>query len=67
MLTKLTCRKFKCFGEVEIALGNPVVFIGPNNSGKTAALPFARRRGNSRKDRAEIFVLASHAGFRFFD
>ena len=38
MLTKLTCRKFKCFGDVEIALGNPVVFIGPNNSGKTAAL-----------------------------
>ena len=38
MLTKLICRKFKCFGDVEIALGNPVVFIGPNNSGKTAAL-----------------------------
>lgn len=38
MLTKLTCKKFKCFGDVEIALGNPVVFIGPNNSGKTAAL-----------------------------
>ena len=38
MLTKLICRNFKCFGEVEIELGNPVVFIGPNNSGKTAAL-----------------------------
>lgn len=38
MLTKLICRNFKCFGEVEIDLGNPVVFIGPNNSGKTAAL-----------------------------
>ena len=38
MLTKLICRKFKCFGDVEIELGNPVVFIGPNNSGKTAAL-----------------------------
>lgn len=38
MLTKLICKKFKCFGDVEIALGNPVVFIGPNNSGKTAAL-----------------------------
>ena len=38
MLTKLTCRNFKCFGEVEIELGNPVVFIGPNNSGKTTAL-----------------------------
>ena len=38
MLTKLICRNFKCFEEVEIDLGNPVVFIGPNNSGKTAAL-----------------------------
>lgn len=38
MLTKLVCRNFKNFGEVEIELGNPVVFIGPNNSGKTTAL-----------------------------
>ena len=38
MLTKLICRNFKCFEEVEIDLGNPVVFIGPNNSGKTTAL-----------------------------
>ena len=38
MLTKLICRNFKHFGEVEIELGNPVVFIGPNNSGKTTAL-----------------------------
>ena len=38
MLTKLICRNFKCFGEVQIELGNPVVFIGPNNSGKTTAL-----------------------------
>lgn len=38
MLTKLICRNFKNFGEVEIELGNPVVFIGPNNSGKTTAL-----------------------------
>ncbi|RKU32266.1 AAA family ATPase [Candidatus Poribacteria bacterium] len=38
MLTKLMCRNFKNFGEVEIELGNPVVFIGPNNSGKTTAL-----------------------------
>ena len=38
MLTKLICRKFKRFEDVEIELGNPVVFIGPNNSGKTAAL-----------------------------
>ncbi len=38
MLTKLTIRNFKRFGSVEIELGNPVVFIGPNNSGKTTAL-----------------------------
>ena len=38
MLTKLIIRNFKKFGQVEIELGNPVVFIGPNNSGKTSAL-----------------------------
>jgi predicted ATPase len=38
MLTKLTIHNFKRFGAVEIELGNPVVFIGPNNSGKTSAL-----------------------------
>ncbi len=38
MLTKLTIRNFKQFADVEIELGNPVVFIGPNNSGKTTAL-----------------------------
>ena len=38
MLTKLSIRNFKRFGSVEIELGNPVVFIGPNNSGKTTAL-----------------------------
>ena len=38
MLTKLTIRNFKRFEEVEIELGNPVVFIGPNNSGKTSAM-----------------------------
>jgi energy-coupling factor transporter ATP-binding protein EcfA2 len=38
MLTKLTVRNFKRFGSVEIELGNPVVFFGPNNSGKTTAL-----------------------------
>ena len=38
MLTKLTIRNFKRFDEVEIDLGNSVVFIGPNNSGKTTAL-----------------------------
>ena len=38
MLTRLTIRKFKRFEDVEIELGNPVVFIGPNNSGKTSAI-----------------------------
>lgn len=38
MLNKLTIRNFKRFEEVEIDLGNPVVFVGPNNSGKTSAL-----------------------------
>ena len=38
MLTKLTIRNFKRFGEVEIELGSPVIFIGPNNSGKTSAM-----------------------------
>ena len=38
MLTKLTVRNFKRLQEVTIELGNPVVFIGPNNSGKTSAL-----------------------------
>ena len=38
MLTRLAARNFKRFGAVEIELGNPVVFIGPNNSGKTSAM-----------------------------
>ncbi|NKQ35989.1 MAG: AAA family ATPase [Chloroflexi bacterium] len=38
MLTRLIVRRFKRFQDVDIELGNPVVFIGPNNSGKTAAL-----------------------------
>ena len=38
MLTKLIVRNFKRFEEVEIELGSPVVFIGPNNSGKTSAM-----------------------------
>ena len=38
MLTKLICRNFKNFENVEVELGNLVVFIGPNNSGKTTAL-----------------------------
>ncbi len=38
MLTKLTIRNFKRLDTVEIELGSPVVFIGPNNSGKTSAM-----------------------------
>src|SRR5438128_2629369 len=38
MLTKLTIRNFKLFDEVVIELGDRVVLIGPNNSGKTSAL-----------------------------
>ena len=38
MLTHLSVRNFKRLGQVEIELGSPVVFIGPNNSGKTSAM-----------------------------
>lgn len=38
MLTNLTIRNFKGIAEAEIELGNPVVFVGPNDSGKTTAL-----------------------------
>ena len=38
MLTKMRIRNFKLFDDVEVELANPVVFIGPNNSGKTSAM-----------------------------
>ena len=38
MITKLIVKNFKRFEEAEIELTPPVVFIGPNNSGKTTAL-----------------------------
>jgi energy-coupling factor transporter ATP-binding protein EcfA2 len=38
MLTRLRIKNFKRFEEADIPLGNAVVFIGPNNSGKTTAL-----------------------------
>jgi energy-coupling factor transporter ATP-binding protein EcfA2 len=38
LLTKLEVRNFKRFSHVEVELGNPVVFVGPNDSGKTTAL-----------------------------
>ena len=63
MLTKLTVRNFKRFEDVEIELGNPVVFVGPNNSGKTTAMQalalwdaglkqwLAKRSGGARPER----------------
>ena len=38
MLTKLTVRNFKRFKELDINLESPVIFVGPNNSGKTSAM-----------------------------
>lgn len=38
MLTRLIVRRFKTFEEVAIELGQRVVLIGPNNSGKSSAL-----------------------------
>lgn len=38
MLTNLVIRNFKRFDHVEIELGDPVLFIGPNNWGKTSAM-----------------------------
>ena len=69
MLTKLTCRNFKRFGEIEVELGNPTVFIGPNNSGKTTALQALtlweiglkrwneNRRGNSNSQKQSGVVI----------
>lgn len=38
MLTQLEIRGFKGLGDADIPLGDTVVFVGPNNSGKTTAL-----------------------------
>lgn len=38
MITKFTISNFKRLHDVELELGNAVVLIGPNNSGKTSAL-----------------------------
>lgn len=38
MITRVTIRNFKALGEVVLDLDKTVVFIGPNNSGKTSAL-----------------------------
>jgi len=38
VLTQLTIRNFKALDQVDIDLGDRVVFVGPNNAGKTTAL-----------------------------
>ncbi len=38
MLTRLVIRRFKRLLDADIELGNPVVFVGPNDAGKTSAL-----------------------------
>lgn len=38
MLTKVVIRNFKRFSNVSVELGQAVVFVGPNNMGKTTAL-----------------------------
>ena len=38
MLTRLQVKNFKRLGQADIELGGHVVFVGPNNSGKTSAL-----------------------------
>lgn len=38
MITSIKIRNFKLFEAIEFELGNTVVLIGPNNSGKTTAL-----------------------------
>ncbi len=44
MLTRLVVRNFKRFENVEVELGQTVVFIGPNDSGKTISTDSAKRR-----------------------
>lgn len=68
MLTKLTIRNFKMLADAEIELGQHVVFVGPNNSGKTTALQAlalwylglqkwnARRAGSSARERTGVAV-----------
>jgi hypothetical protein len=38
VLTSLNIRNLKRFEEVEVELSNPVLFVGPNDAGKTSAL-----------------------------
>jgi ABC-type taurine transport system ATPase subunit len=69
MLTRLVVRNFKLFHEVDIELGDRVVLVGPNNSGKTSVLQalalwsagvrrWAEKRGdgNVPKERAGVTI-----------
>jgi ABC-type branched-subunit amino acid transport system ATPase component len=63
MLTRLRVRNFKRFDEIDIELSESVVFVGPNNSGKTSALQalslwsvgveawFSKRTGKAKPDK----------------
>lgn len=59
MLTRLRVRNFKMLEELDIELGDRVVFIGPNNSGKTTAMQalalweLGMRRWNGRRDEGD--------------
>ncbi|MEY4978854.1 MAG: hypothetical protein RLZZ352_1124 [Pseudomonadota bacterium] len=69
MLTQLRIRNFKRFSAVDIDLSQTVVFIGPNNSGKTTALQalalwdagckqwLAKRVSASKKDAAKAVTM----------
>lgn len=60
MLTGLTIRNFKRFDEISIPLDNPVVLVGPNDSGKTSALQalalwdLGRRRWDEKRAGSEV-------------
>lgn len=69
MLTRLTIRNFKRLAEADIDLSQSVVFIGPNNSGKTSALQalalweagwrawFSKRGANSQAEKRSGVTL----------
>ena len=62
MLNRLTVRNFKRFGEVSVELDSPVLFVGPNDSGKTTALQalalwdLGMRRWNEKRAGSEVPV-----------
>lgn len=68
MLERMIVRNFKRFDEIEIELGDAVVFIGPNNAGKTTALQALalwdlgvrrwseKRRGNTPERRPGVAI-----------